>query len=45
MLDMKQVALLSVKQIQGFEKKKIDKLFKDPAVTFHYKITLDAAKF
>ena len=44
MVDMKHVALLSVKQIQGFEKKK-DKLFKDPAMTFHYKITVDAAKF
>ena len=27
------------------KKNKIDELFKDPAMTFHYKIALDAAKF
>ena len=35
MVDMKHVALLSVNRFKVSRKKKIDKLFKDPAMTFH----------
>ena len=38
MVDMKHIALLR-------KKDKIDKLFKDQAMTSHYKMTQDAVKF
>ena len=47
MVDMKHVALLSVNRfkVSRYKKNKIDELFKDPAMMFNYKTTLDAAKF
>ena len=45
MVEMKNVALLSVNRLKVSKKNKIDELFKDPAMTFHYTIALDAAKF